>query len=478
MSGFRKWAFWRRVQYGTGFFTFWLLVSGLVYLIYFTTPPTCFDSLQNGGEDGVDCGGPCVRICAISVTPPSVLWVNSFRVADGQYNAVAYIENRNEVAATRELNYTLTLLDGNEVIAEKHGVTLLPPNSVYPIFEGPIFTEGGRVPTETTLTLEPVAVWQPATMGREQFRVLDYELMDVDARPRLSTQVENTALTDATAVEVVATIFSSAGTPLTASRTFIDNFRARTTRDVVFTWPNSIARTVRSCEIPSDIVLLIDRSGSMRADGQNPPEPLTSAKLAAETFIEQVKGEAQVGVISYATTPSLPIEQTLTADLTAAREAIASVTMGTDGVQYTNLGDAFRSAYQELSSDRGRDNARKVIILMTDGDVTMPFDPETGNMNREFAANYARQQAEVAKDSEVTVYTIGFGDFLRNPGPDLTRDTGLLRELASGAEYFFTAPTATELANVYQTIASGLCEEGITRVEIIPKTDANFTPLR
>lgn len=478
MSRFRPWAFWRRLQYGVGAGAFVTLSAVLVYFIYFTTPPSCFDGLQNGDETGVDCGGSCVRICAAEVMQPAVVWADSFRVTEGQYNAVAYIENRNQEAATKELKYTLILRDDESIIAERSGTTVLPPNSVYPVFEGPIYTEGGRVPTETEMKLEPVEVWQPATVGRDQFRVLDYTITSVDSRPRVTAKIENTALTDADEVEVVATIMGPTGEPLTSSRTYIDRFTARSTREVVFTWPNSIARTVRSCEIPSDIMMVLDRSGSMTADGKEPPEPLTSTKRAAETFVNQVRKEAKVGVLSYATTPSLPLEQTLTNDLTAARTAIASITMGTDGVQYTNMGDAIKAAYEELLSERHRDNARKVIILMSDGDVTMPFNPETGEIDRAYAAAYAERQAAAAKANETTIYTIGFGDFLRNPGPDLTRDTALLRGLSSGAGYYFEAPTITELSQVYQTIASGLCEEGEVRIEIIPKTAANFTPLQ
>lgn len=31
--------------------------------------PTCFDGIQNGGETGVDCGGPCALICSTNATP-------------------------------------------------------------------------------------------------------------------------------------------------------------------------------------------------------------------------------------------------------------------------------------------------------------------------------------------------------------------------------------------------------------------------
>jgi hypothetical protein len=33
--------------------------------------PTCFDGIQNGGETGVDCGGPCALVCSTNATPVS-----------------------------------------------------------------------------------------------------------------------------------------------------------------------------------------------------------------------------------------------------------------------------------------------------------------------------------------------------------------------------------------------------------------------
>jgi hypothetical protein len=170
MSTFRRWAFWRRVYYGTGFiFTLTVITVG-VYFGYFYTPGNCFDNSANADERGVDCGGSCVRICATDVILPRIVWAESFEIVEGQYNAVAYVENSNQVAATPELAYTLQLLSGTEVVAERKGKTVLPPNSVYPIFEGRIQTNGKKV-TETKLTLEPPELWIPASAGREQFEV-------------------------------------------------------------------------------------------------------------------------------------------------------------------------------------------------------------------------------------------------------------------------------------------------------------------
>lgn len=473
----RPWAFWRRVQYGAGFTAFCSLITIMVYFGFFYTPANCFDGFLNNDELGIDCGGSCTLICPFTVMPPKVVWAESFKIVDGQYNAVAYIENKNPQAGTPALAYTFKLFDGAEVIAERKGVTILPPDSVYPVFEGRVLTKDNRTPTKTEIDIETADTWLPANIGRSQFRTLDIELLSADARPRLNVKLENTELTSAKGVEVVATIFNQEGKPLTSSQTVIDEFDSRSEKDITFTWPNPIAKTVRSCEVPSDVMLVLDRSGSMAADGGNPPEPLESAKQSAKMFVKLLRERDTVGYLSYATEPSNPIEQQLTGDFKQVANSIQGTKMGVKGVQYTNMGDAFLSALNELTSARHREDARKVIVFLTDGDVTRPLNPKTGSADREYAAKYAIDMANKAKEADVTVYAIGFGDFF-SKAEAVERDVSLIKNLASSADTYYEAPTVSDLEVVYKKIASDLCEMGPARIDVITKTDANFAPLR
>ena len=201
----RPWA--RNRRFGIlgilGAFVVYLMVS--TYMTHFYTPASCFDGKDNGRESGVDCGGKCVRICTHEVIPPKVVWVNSFEIYPGQYNTVAYIENPNQGAGTPAMNYTFTLMNGTRVVAERSGTTILPPGSVYPIFEGKIFTVDQQPITETVIKVEPAEIWQPATIGAKQFSTRDLELANSDDRPRLDVAMVNTTINKASDVEIVAT---------------------------------------------------------------------------------------------------------------------------------------------------------------------------------------------------------------------------------------------------------------------------------
>ena len=458
MSQFRSWAFWRRVQYGAGFSIFWALIFTLVYFNYFHTPPSCFDIRQNGEELGIDCGGGCTRICAFQVREPTVKWARSFRVTEGQYNAVAYIENTNQVAAAPEMTYTFSLFDEEGLIVERNGITILPPDSVYPIFEARIDTKG-RVPTQTFIALDPPELWLPAEVGRDQFTVTDRQLFNADARPRLEAVIRNNALTIAKEVEVVATIFDARGNALTSSRTFIDDFAPRSEETAVFTWPEPISKTVRSCEVPTDVVVAIDLSGSMNNDQDNPPEPITSVLNAAESFVMRMQSGDQAGLVTFATEAA--VDQQLAEDTASIAATISKLSIDPEEeTGSTNTGDALLRALEELGSERHSKESRKVMVLLTDGLATAPEEePE----------EYAREKAQLVKDANIEVFTIGLGAQV---------NMDFVTELATDPAYSYRALSVADVDRIYRSITAEICEDGAAVIDIVPKTNASFAPLQ
>lgn len=456
----RWWAIGRRIQYGIGFVAFWYLIGMLVYFINFYQPPSCFDSVANGNETGVDCGGSCVRICAAEVLPPRVEWVKSFEITPGQYNAVAYVENQNQTAATPELRYTFQFFNQDTLVAERSGVSVLPPNSIYPIFEGRVFTESGEPVTETRIIIEPADLWLPASIGRDQFRSTDINLTNADVRPRLDVVIENTKLSLAEDVEVVATVFSENGQPVTASQTFIDRIEPRSSKDIVFTWPGSIAKTVKSCVIPTDVAVAIDLSGSMNNDGGNPPQPVSAALQAAGQFITTLQEDDQVAVTTFATQAELVTE------LTKLHETVANTVVGlqinpVEETGYTNTVDALTMVHSELNSERHNPDARRVVVLLTDGLPTAAGDK---NVVAETAA-----KAYLLRKDNIEMYVIGLGEQV---------DRQFIRSIASEESNAYFAPTGADLATIYAEITTSLCEVGPTKIDVIAKTKTNFAPLR
>src|SRR3989344_4925029 len=95
-----------------------LVIGGVVVpgFYFFYHAPTCSDRVQNGNEQGVDCGGSCQRLCQSAFLPPSLAWTRFEEVAPSLYNLAAYIVNPNTAAEARNVPYHIMLYDDRGVL--------------------------------------------------------------------------------------------------------------------------------------------------------------------------------------------------------------------------------------------------------------------------------------------------------------------------------------------------------------------------
>ena len=144
------WATRRQILYATIVIA---VVGGILYLIiapYFNQPPTCMDKKQNGTETGVDCGGTCPISCTFQLDEISVIWTRAFKVVDGRYNAVAYIENHNPTNVINKITYRFRFADKDNVyVGKREGETFIPAGGKFAIFE-PAIDVGNSIPVYTT----------------------------------------------------------------------------------------------------------------------------------------------------------------------------------------------------------------------------------------------------------------------------------------------------------------------------------------
>ena len=116
-----------------------------------------------------------------------------------------------------------------------------------------------------------------------------------------------------------------------------------------------------------EVILVIDRSGSMRDSDPASKDPLDFAKEAALEFAHKVLIDNyilgnKVGIVSYSY--SATVDQPLTDDYSLIESAVNSIVA--DG--YTNIADGFLKAKGELA-ENGLEKCKPIsnIILLTDG---------------------------------------------------------------------------------------------------------------
>ncbi|MDE6593117.1 MAG: VWA domain-containing protein [Oscillospiraceae bacterium] len=193
---------------------------------------------------------------------------------------------------------------------------------------------------------------------------------------------------------------------------------------------------------PADIVLILDRSGSMAGS------PLANMKNGARKFIDiideatdssqdgQIGGGSRIAVVSFADTATQDTGLiTSVADLKAA---VTSLTA--DGS--TNHADAFEKALQLFPV--GTTN-QKVMVMFTDGVTTAGGDPNT--------------VATAAKAQGVIIYCIGLSG---NGGID----ENALDDWASdpSSAYVAITPNDAELENLFEDLANNITKTGATNI--------------
>ena len=203
---------------------------------------------------------------------------------------------------------------------------------------------------------------------------------------------------------------------------------------------------------PTDIVLVLDRSGSMAGT------PLANMKTGAKTFIgiiEEATGGTQdgqigsgsrIGIVSFADTAIANTQLITSVD--TLKNAVNALTAGGS----TNHADAFTKAMQMFDPASG--NA-KVIVMFTDGNTTTGAPPEP--------------VAAAARAQGIIIYCIGL------VGADGV-DVNTLNEWAidPDASHVAVTPDAAELERLFANLAANISKPGATNIMIHETVYSDF----
>lgn len=158
-----------------------------------------------------------------------------------------------------------------------------------------------------------------------------------------------------------------------------------------------------------------------------PEQPLRAVKDAVWTMtnvIESLQSLDQMALETFETWGHHEVN--LTDDIWQVANTLYQRQAGHRDV-FTNIGGGLARAYAELTSDRARGAASKVIVLMSDG---VPNRDEYGSSNTSTAREYALRMAQQAADKGMTIFAVSVG---------YDSDRPLMQQIAAigrGQEFF------------------------------------------
>lgn len=456
------WAIRRRLSI-VGIIIAFLMVTVIIpYAYTHREIPSCTDGKQNQGEHGVDCGGPCAIFCKNEAKDLSVLWTKVFPIRAGDYDVVAYVENPNFEVGIQKFTYTTKLFDSNgEVIVSRESEGFARPSERFTLFTGGLLT-GDKIPTNASIEINQNFDWVSTIKSPTLFSVTDKELTSADQKPKLTALIHNLTPDTYRNVDVSSIIYDSKNNPIGVSNTTVEKLSGGGEENLIFTWPSAfdyIAET-GACETPIDVVLVIDRSGSMREE-----DKIGQAKSAAAEFIDRLAPQDQAAVVTFATEASNPPDQSLSDNKSRLKQAVGAASIHTNGLQFTNIADGLYRAVDELATQRHRADSRPIIVMLTDGIPTRPIDPNKKN-DELYSSTAALNVAQAAKAQNISIYTIGLGSDL---------NIKLLEDIATKPEQFYQAASGAELSTVYKKISTAICKKNPSVIEIIPRIN-NVVP--
>ena len=201
---------------------------------------------------------------------------------------------------------------------------------------------------------------------------------------------------------------------------------------------------------PTDIVLILDRSGSM--EGQ----PLADMKTGVDTFIDiiatatdgapdEIGSGSHIGIVSFADTA---VQNTgLITSVTDLKAAAAALNAG----GLTNHGDAFTQATALLSTSTNH----RVMVMFTDGETTTGPNPSP--------------IAAAARAMGITIYCIGL---IGNTGIDVNA----LNDWATDPDvtHVAIAPDSSDLEQIFADLAANISVPGATNIVIDEVLNPDF----
>ena len=227
-----------------------VLVAGFFIWRSVVSRPTCSDGIENQGEEGIDCGGPCPNKCLGQVEDLIVLWTRFFETAPGKYDLVALVKNPNLSLDIPSLKYYFEIRDKNNILiaTTTEEQTFINPGETFPIFEANV-AFASSTPGKIFIKLEKNPNWErngkqkpPLVVSREQF-------FNTPPFPRLEVTMENKSVSDVTDISLAAVLYDKDQNAVGASLTAVDKISANSSAEAVFTWPSPFPQEPSSTEI-------------------------------------------------------------------------------------------------------------------------------------------------------------------------------------------------------------------------------------
>lgn len=228
----------RQLIYGFSFLGFWAILFGSIYFIFLKQAASCFDNRQNQREEGVDCGGPCLKVCIpANLLPVQMAGAPIVFYPDANHVAVlAQIQNQNDGWGAKHFRYTFEMFGPGDIpLYTRTGTSFIYPGEFKYILLPDLPYLGGVNRVEFSAAAPE---WARSDMFQTpRISVVNQQVRSSNNQLTVQGQVTNAEAVSFGSVTLIAVFYGQLGQVEGASQTTLNNLLPNETRPFTILYP-------------------------------------------------------------------------------------------------------------------------------------------------------------------------------------------------------------------------------------------------
>ncbi|HOW60467.1 MAG TPA: FxLYD domain-containing protein [Candidatus Moranbacteria bacterium] len=246
----------KRIKIIAGYLVVFVVIVFISYLL-FSPAATCSDKIQNQGEKGIDCGGPCSPCKDVAQIEDLIIDEVAFAYGGNDvYDVVAKIYNPNESMGAKSFRYIFTLKDKSGLtIKTQEGYSFILPSDTRYLAVLNLKTENDEIPKDVSVEISDTQWEKLSKIGKPQIGV--YSKKFGAAPTPNSSQVEglirNESGYDFKKIDATIVIRDENGNIIGINTTQRDSVRAKEEQKFSVSWPYLLQGNIQNIEVDPQI---------------------------------------------------------------------------------------------------------------------------------------------------------------------------------------------------------------------------------
>ncbi len=202
--------------------------------------PTCNDNVQNGKEEGVDCGTvACGKACSVPIQALVVENIKLVKTPTGDFDLAVLVYNPNYDYGTSAVNYDLIITDfaSKEIMRRSDSFYILPGQTKYVVK-----TSLSGIPDGALAQVKIKSVdWQRVTSAKDITFIVTREAITPETNQTIyQAVITNNTNFDFDTIDVNIVVTDSSGAIIATNITNFQTFISQTERSIKVVWPFSL----------------------------------------------------------------------------------------------------------------------------------------------------------------------------------------------------------------------------------------------